>query len=100
RAHGRSAARGLAGETSVPALSWTEPGVLRIREFGGRLVWHARSMVLACFALSLLTPLFVCQTAAPRCAAAGETIRLSGSSWPPSSSSTTPLHSWLQPWSG
>ena len=49
RAHGRSAARGLAGETSVPALSRTEPGVPRIREIGGRLVWHARSMMLACF---------------------------------------------------
>jgi hypothetical protein len=29
-----------------------------------------------------------------------ETIRPSGSSWSPSSSNTTPLHSRLQPWSG
>ena len=61
--------------------------------------WCARSVMLICFALSLLTPLFSYYGSIGT-RGGRETIRPSGSSWSPSSSSTTPLHSRLQPWSG
>jgi hypothetical protein len=49
--------------------------------------------------LSLVTPLFS-SYGSTGTRGGGETVRPSGSSWSPSSSTTTPLHSRLQPWSG
>jgi hypothetical protein len=62
--------------------------------------WCARSAMLTCFCPYAVDAAVFSYYGSTGTRGDRETIRPFGSSWSPSSSNTTPLHSRLQPWSG
>jgi len=62
--------------------------------------WCARPVMLTCFCPFAVDAAVFSYYGSTGTRGDRETIRPSGSSWSPSSSNTTPLHSRLQPWSG
>ena len=62
--------------------------------------WCARSVMLTCFCPFAVDAAVFSYYGSTGTRGDRETIRPFGSSWSPSSSNTTPLHSRLQPWSG